>query len=205
DKHLNEIDVRQAESAAELSSLHYFLLGNKLETLYLPSAIFFVEGKCDKKFLDRVFSQKYPNSKISVIPGNSDGRIKDLFNNFYDAIGDFRHSPYRDRTFVILDSKNSLDTSSLIRKGLKQSNIIVWDNNGIEFVYPPMIMDNIFQTTDSTSKIDFGEDRISLGPISFTKNELVEKVVQKIDSCTKYNMEMCDKVFSALDFDKKSR
>lgn len=50
----DEISVRQVETLGDLNQVHFFLLGNRFETLYLPSAIVLVEGKCDHRFIERV-------------------------------------------------------------------------------------------------------------------------------------------------------
>ena len=41
----DEIDLRQVATLGELNKVHFFLLGNRFETLYLPSVILLVEGK----------------------------------------------------------------------------------------------------------------------------------------------------------------
>lgn len=64
EKHGDEISVLPVESQSDFNNIHFFLLGNRFETLYLPSAIVLVEGKCDHKFVERVVSFCYPNSQV---------------------------------------------------------------------------------------------------------------------------------------------
>ena len=89
--------------AKRASTEYIFPLGNRFETLYLPSSILIVEGKCDHRFIERVVTSKYPNAQISVVAANSDGRIKEILSVAKGLLTDIQKSPYRDRIFVVLD------------------------------------------------------------------------------------------------------
>ena len=182
EKHGDEIAVRAVESQADFNSIHFFLLGNRFETLYLPSAIVLVEGKCDDKFISRVISIRYPESQISVIPANSDSRIKEILNVAKGLLADIQRSPYRDRIFVILDSVHTAGLpDQLAAMGIPKENIITWPKNGIEFYYPPSIVDKIFGVG---AEITIEGDLITRNGISHTKNELVDKVVLQLQKDT---------------------
>jgi len=183
----NVIDIRQIQKVSEISKLHFFLLGNRLETLYMPAAIIIVEGKCDYKYINRVLNTRYDYSTISMIQGNGDARIKEIFHLAKNIFGDIQKSPYRDRIFVVLDKQHgSSIVADLKKMGLPEKNIIIWSKNGIEYYYPADILQAIF---NSSKEIVIEGDKVKLNGIEYTKNELVELVIQKIDSKTKYNTE----------------
>ncbi len=182
EKHGDEIAVRAVESQADFNGIHFFLLGNRFETLYLPSAIVLVEGKCDDKFIERVVSLRYPDSQISVIPANSDSRIKEILNVAKGLLADIQRSPYRDRIFVILDSVHSAGLpDQLAAMGIPKDNIVTWPKNGIEFYYPPSIIDKIFGVGP---ELVIAGDLISRNGISHNKGELVDKVVANLQRDT---------------------
>jgi len=68
--------------------------------------------------------------------------------------------------------------------GLQRENIIKWPLNGIEYYYPPTILDRIFGEGEA---LDIIGDRVSRNGISHLKNELVEKVVASIEMNTPQN------------------
>ena len=182
EKHGDEIAVRAVESQADFNSIHFFLLGNRFETLYLPSAIVLVEGKCDDKFISRVISIRYPESQISVIPANSDSRIKEILKVAKGLLADIQRSPYRDRIFVILDSVHTAGLpDQLAAMGIPKENVVTWPKNGIEFYYPPSIIDKIFGVG---AEITIEGDLITRNGISHTKNKLVDKVVLQLQKDT---------------------
>lgn len=178
------INIKQVENINEINNIHFFLLGNRLETLYMPSAIVIVEGKCDYKYIKRAFSLRYENANISLIQANGDSRIKEIFNLTKNLLGDIQKSPYRDRIFVVLDKVHG---SSLVNDlkgmGLPEKNIIIWSKNGIEYFYPPEILKFIFH---STGEPLIEGDKVELNGMSYTKNELVEMIVGKMDKTTNH-------------------
>lgn len=182
EKHGDEISVRAVASQADFNSIHFFLLGNRFETLYLPSAIVLVEGKCDNKFIERVVSLMCPDSQISVIAAHSDSRIKEVLNVAKGLLTDIQKSPYRDRIFVVLDAVHSVGLpDQLVEMGILKRNIVTWPKNGIEFYYPPSIVDKIF---GGGQEIVISGDVVSRNGISYTKNDLVDKVVALLTKVT---------------------
>lgn len=182
EKRGDEISIQTVKTQSDFNGIHFFLLGNRFETLYLPSAIILVEGKCDDKFIERVVSLRYPDSQISVIAANSDSRIKEILNIAKGLFADIQKSPYKDRIFVILDSVHSSGLpTQLVAMGISTENIVKWPKNGIEFYYPPSIMDKIFGVG---TEISITGDLISRNGISYTKNELVDKIIASLQANT---------------------
>ena len=183
----DEISIQPIQSQADFNSIHFFLLGNRFETLYLPSAIVLVEGKCDEKFVGRVLALRYPASQISVIAANSDSRIKEILNIAKGLFADIQRSPYRDRIFVILDSVHTAGLpDQLVAMGIPQDNIVVWPKNEIEFYYPPTLIDKIFGAGD---EITIAGDLVSRNGISHNKAELVGKVSSMLEANTEMHEE----------------
>jgi hypothetical protein len=178
----DEVALTQVQTQADFNRVHFFLLGNRFETLYLPSIIVLVEGKCDDKFISRALTLRYPNAQLSVISANSDDRIKEVLAIARGLFSDLQKSPYRDRIFVVLDSVHSASLpEQLQRMGLPAENVVKWPKNGIEYFYPPSILDQIFSPG---SEITIEGDRISRNGTTYTKAELADKVVALMDTNT---------------------
>lgn len=178
----DEISVKKVETQMDFNDIHFFLLGNRFETLYLPSAIILVEGKSDHSFIDRVLTLRYPGYLISVVPAHSDSRIKEILNIAKGLFADLQKSPYRDRIFVILDSTHTAGLpEQLITMGLTPNHIVKWPKNGIEYYYPPSIVDKIFGIG---TEIQITGDIISRNGISHSKAVLAEKVASLLDTAT---------------------
>jgi predicted ATPase len=176
----DEITIQQVASQTDFNRIHFFLLGNRFETLYLPSAILIVEGKSDHRFIERVFASRNPNSQISVISANSDSRIKEILNVAKGLLTDIQKSPYRDRIFVVLDAVHSSGLpDQIVAMGVPRENIVVWAKNGIEFYYPPLIIDQIFGVG---TEIEITGDVVSRNGISYSKNDLVEAVIKRLQN-----------------------
>lgn len=178
----DEISIQPILTQADFNSIHFFLLGNRFETLYLPSAIVLVEGKCDDEFIKRVVSLRYPTAQVSVISANSDSRIKEILNVAKGLFADLQRSPYRDRIFVVLDAVHSAGLpDQLVAMGIPKENVIVWPKNGIEYYYPPAVVDKVFGVGP---EITIAGDVISRNGLSYSKGELIEKVVSLLHADT---------------------
>lgn len=192
----DEISINGISTQGELNKIHFFLLGNRFETLYLPSAIVLVEGKCDHRFIERVTALRFPNAQISIISANGDSRIKEILTVARGLLSDIQRSPYRDRIFVVLDSVHSAGLpDQLVKMGVSRENIVKWPLNGIEYYYPPEILDKIFGVGGSI-KID--GDLISRNGQTYTKVELLERVVMQLDSSTQQHTELESKLLNPL-------
>lgn len=178
----DEIELNRVSTLGELNKVHFFLLGNRFETLYLPSAILLVEGKCDHRFIERAVSLAFPNSQLSVISANSDSRIKEVLTIASGLLTDIQRSPYRDRIFIVLDSVHSASLpDQLERMGVLRENIVKWPLNGIEHFYPPALVDRIFP---GSGELEIVGDRVSRGGVEYHKNELAEKIVALLEPTT---------------------
>lgn len=193
----DEVKLTRVETQAEFNRVHFFLLGNRFETLYLPSIIVLVEGKTDDKFVSKALALRYPNLQVSVIPANSDDRIKEVLAVAKGLFTDLQRSPYRDRIFVLLDAVHSASLpDQLVRMGLPTENIVKWPKNGIEHYYPPEIVDAIY---GAGAELDIEGDRITRNSITYTKNELAEKVLLQMTPATRMHPVFEERLLSLTD------
>lgn len=190
------ISIRPVETQADLNKVHFFLLGNRFETLYLPSAIVLVEGKTDHKFIDRAVALRFPSAQISIIQANSDSRIKEVLNIAKGIFGDLQRSPYKDRVFVVLDSVHGVGLPQQLQEmGVEQGNLVKWSLNGIEHFYPPTVLDSIYGLGGD---IDIQGDVITRNGLSYTKNELSDRVCTLLTPATTHHPEFESHLLSAL-------
>jgi predicted ATPase len=181
----DESEIVRVENQSDFNRIHFFLLGNRFETLYLPSSILLVEGKCDHKFIERVVAVKYPTSQLSVVAAHSDNRIKEVLSIAKGLLTDIQRSPYRDRIFVVLDSVHSASLPDQIAAmGVPKENIVIWPKNGIEYYYPSQVLDQIFGTGP---EITIQGDIVSRNGVSYTKNQLVDRVITGLQKETPMN------------------
>jgi predicted ATPase len=193
----DDINVERVESQSDFNRIHFFLLGNRFETLYLPSSILLVEGKCDHKFIERVVALRYPTSQLSVIAANSDSRIKEILSIARGLLTDIQKSPYRDRFFVVLDAVHTAGLPAEIKSmGVPENNIIVWPKNGIEYYYPPAIVDQIF---GSGPEITIRGDDVSRNDVTYKKGQLIDKVVGLLHPDTPMHAEFERALLSPLE------
>jgi ABC-type uncharacterized transport system ATPase subunit len=191
------IGVRQVTGQQDFNNIHFFLLGNRFETLYLPTAIFIVEGKTDKAFIERVLAVRYPTQTFSVIAGNGDNQIKRYVHIAKELLNGIQRSPYHNRIFVVIDAKHSAGLPAEVAEmGVLSDNIVTWPKNGIEYVYPDEIVDDIF---GRGLEIAIAGDVISRNGHSISKNELAEKVCARIRPETKMNPLFQSKLLDRLD------
>ena len=193
----NEISIKKTSNISELRNIHFFLLGNRFETLSLPSAIVLVEWKTDKKFIDFVFAKRFLGKKISVQFGNWkksgkkedknwwDGHIVSLGRKIAETL-DIQSSPYKTRTFVLLDKRNTANKGTLENHWFMKENIIELKENGIEYYYPSQIIDEIFW---KEWKLEINDNYVKKGIISKNKDQLCDEVISKIDEESKFNDE----------------
>ena len=184
----DEISINGISTQGELNKIHFFLLGNRFETLYLPSAIVLVEGKCDHRFIERVTALRFPNTQLSIISANGDNRIKEILTVARGLLTDIQRSPYRDRIFVVLDAVHSAGLpDQLVQMGVPRDNIVKWPLNGIEHYYPPVLPDRIFGAGGS---LEITEDRVTRNSLTYTKTELLERVVAQLEPTTQQHQEL---------------
>ncbi|MBE9048415.1 ATP-binding protein [Pleurocapsales cyanobacterium LEGE 10410] len=191
------IDIKQTETISDFNNIHFFLLGNRLESLYLPSSIILTEGKCDHHFISKILELKYPDLQFSIINANSDNRMKEIVNIAGSLFTDLQKSPYRSRIIAVLDKVH--DTSvkqTLIKAGIPEENILVWEENGIEFQYPQEVIDTIY---GQGNELEIKDDVVSKNGIEYKKWDLCQKVTNKLSLETEYKDELQQKLFATIE------
>jgi hypothetical protein len=197
EKNGDEVSISRVETIAEFNRIHFFLLGNRFETLYLPTGIVIVEGKTDFRFIERVLSSRYPQSQISILQANGDNRIKEVLKTAKDLFTDIQKSPYRERIIVVLDSVHTASLPKEIQAfGVPEQNIVKWERNGIEYVYPPALLDGIFGA-GGTLTID--GDMVERNGFECKKNDLASQVVGALTPQTDMHPEFTEKFIDLLE------
>lgn len=182
EKRGDAICIRPVETQAAFNRIHFFLLGNRFETLYLPALIVVVEGKTDQSFVQKVLSLRYPAAQFSVINATSDSRIREVIHMARSLLSDIQKSPYRDRILVVLDSTHGASlVDSLASMGLPRENIVVWSRNGIEYLYPPSLLDHVF---GHGGDVSIDGDHVKRNGLSYSKAELSDKVTGLLSADT---------------------
>ncbi len=194
------INIQQIKTMIEFHRLQFNQLGNTFESLFLPSAIVVVEGPTDFEFLDKVIQIKFPERKIIVQQANGDGEVKRKINDIKNTFGNLSKSPFGNRLFVVLDSIHSKGLKSeLITMGMQSDNIVVWDKNGIEYVYPEKIIMEIFScSAENISKMTVIDDTVSIGTVQYKKAELSKEVLKKLNSVIANREEIESKLLKPL-------
>ena len=198
---VNRVDsviyLKRLATIQDLSSLQFLLLGNRLETLFLPSAIVLVEGQSDRAFITQVLALRYPGSLMSVVQCGGDGRMPQVLGTARTLLGDIQRSPYHDRIFCILDAVHGQTLrGQLGRAGVSGEKIVVWEGNGIEFVYPEDALRKIFGAAEGLAIQD---DSVTLNGVSKRKNELAELVSACLTAATHHRTELHEKLLKPLD------
>ncbi|WP_285675058.1 ATP-dependent nuclease [Paralimibaculum aggregatum] len=193
----NEIQVNRINSLAEFNQIHFSLLGNRLESLFLPSVIIFVEGPTEEKYISRILQVKYPSLSASIINATNDSEMKRYAHMMAQLFPDLQRSPYNGRIIAILDSVHGTGiVDTLIKKGISEDMIVRWSKNGIEHYYPEDIMRDIFGGNGPISIIG---DEVTMCGVMNRKLELSEKIAARIREDTRFPDEMERKLFPLLD------
>lgn len=194
----NKIQANACKNKQELIDIHFRMLGNDLGNLYLPDAIVFVEGETDKIYLQRVLRASFPNRNIVV--ESCGGDIAARLNSWSSALGDLQMGPYRNRTFVVADSVMQSGLLRLIsRLGIPDENVARWDANGIEYVYPPALLGQIFGArVATTNELTITGDRVTAHAVTKTKMELAQALSAQITSSTEFPEEVLAKLVRPL-------
>ncbi len=196
-KNGNEIQIKATETISDFNNIHFFLLGNRLEHLYLPSCIVLTEGKTDHEYLSKILHFKFPSAQLSIINANSDSRMKEVMSIAATLFTDLQKSPYRTRIVAILDSTYGSDVVETLKKsGIPDEHIIRWSKNGIEFFYPEKILNEIF---GGSGEVKITGDEISRNGISYKKAELCKLVIAKLDEKTAIPKEIDEKLFKVIE------
>lgn len=192
------VKLQQIKTMGEFHRLQFNQLGNTFESLFLPSAILVVEGPTDFDYLDKLIQIKFPDHKIIVL--NASGDIKKKIYDIKNTFGNLSKSPFGDRLFAILDSVFTIGLKEeLIKIGMRSENVVIWNKNGIEYVYPEKILMDIFSCSkDKLSMLTIADDIVSIETVKYKKSELCKEVLQKLNSSTEINQEIETKLLKPL-------
>ncbi len=101
-----EISLVRVQNINDFHRLQFNLLGNSLESLFLPSCVVYVEGETDQSYLERIFSLRFAGRNIVVV--RSGGDPKQKLHSLRENLGDLQKNPLRNRLFVVVDQVHSL-------------------------------------------------------------------------------------------------
>lgn len=175
------IYTKPVQSIGDFHQLQFNMLGNDLESIFLPSSIMIVEGDSDVIFLSKVVQLHIPDRKVAIVRANGDGGVLEKLNIIKEAFGNLEKSPFRTRMFVVLDKRNSARLDRIEKQGVPKQNIIVWSKNGIEYYYPSNLVAQVFSCDISElEKFNLEDDPIEFNDISKTKKELAQLISEQI-------------------------
>ncbi len=184
EKATDHISIKAIETFADFQDAQFALLGNELESLFLPAAIVVVEGITDAKYVRRLLRGVLPTRQIAVVNAKGDGGIAQKLHTISEAFGDLARSPYHDRILVLLDSRNSASMTDLKKCGLGEGHIQILNKNGIEHYYPADVLAQIFSCdpTQVEEKLTVRDSEVSCHGRTFSKTQLVEEVLTRMDA-----------------------
>ncbi|HEY7118988.1 MAG TPA: AAA family ATPase [Tepidisphaeraceae bacterium] len=177
----NVVSVRSVHSMAEFHQLQFNMLGNELESMFLPSAIIVVEGESDAIFLTKLLQLHISGRNVAVVRAEGEGEVLKKINVFKEAFGNLASSPYRERLFVLLDQKISVRLPRIEAQGVPKGNIVLLSQNGIEYYYPQELVAPVFHCAPQ----DVGSWSHETEPIAFngiykSKKELAQCVADTL-------------------------
>ena len=192
----DEIEISRLQSLADFNKVRFSLLGNNLQSLFLPNFVLFVEGPTEQTFLSRALALRFPNTTFSIINATNDSEMKRYAHMLSQIFPDLRNSPYHDRVIPILDQMHGAGiVDTLKAKGIPEHNILLWSKNGIEHFYPPAILDSIFGSGGELSIV--GEE-VSRNSTSLRKSELARRVTDLLTPETVHCPELTEKLFEKI-------
>jgi len=186
-------------SIGNFHSLQFNMLGNTLESMFLPSAIVLVEGDSDQVYLTALLSKVCGLQDVAVVAVHGEGHAEKYMWFLDQSFLGFMKSPYRTRTFLLLDSTNSVVKSKIKSKGIPEKNIVVLSRNGVEYYYPSDILGSIFNARlRSHDDMVIGDNVVTLNEISYSKKDLANKVAAGVVSDTIIPDELKEKLISGI-------
>ena len=83
--------------------------------------------------------------------------------------------------------------------GAKPENIVVWDKNGIEYVYPPTLLCEAFTcSVEAIGGMTTEEDNVIIGEVSIRKIILSQQVVANMQADTVQSKELCNNLINPI-------
>ena len=191
----NTVSVKPIGSVSEFHQLQFNMLGNELESVFLPSAIVIVEGESDAIFLSKIVQLHVADRRVSIVRAQGEGEVLKKLNFFQEAFGDLASSPYRDRLFVVLDKQISVRIPRIEGQGVPKDNVVLLSMNGIEYFYPHELVAAAFRCNIAdVGKWEFARDMIEFNGISRTKKELAQCVADALTHAHELHAEISDLV-----------
>lgn len=186
--HLSMLPV---QSIAAFQDLQFAMLGNELESLFLPSAIVVVEGPTDYTFLSRYLRLFEWGQHVAVVRGHGDGGVLRKLNTVREVLGDLARSPYSSRVICVLDQRHSVRLDRIATAGVPAERCIVWSKNGIEHYYPRDVLRSIFSCSDEAiDAMAIGDDAVEINGIRKSKGELAELVAVGMTAGSEFGTEL---------------
>jgi hypothetical protein len=176
-----QITVCPIGSISDLHQLQFNMLGNELESLFLPAGIAIVEGESDATFLNKVLELHFPDVRIAVVSACGEGEVSKKLNFFKEAFGDVASSIYRNRLFVVFDEQISTRLGKIATQGVLAENTTVLSRNGIEHYYPMQLLTIAFRCDASdVGSIDLESDPICHNGLRVSKKDLAKFVADRL-------------------------
>ena len=197
DRQGKHVTVRQIRSMSEWHALQLKLLGNDLRSLFLPEAIVLVEGPSEQLFLEACFGIEFPDRRIAVLDCKTETEIPKRLDDLKATFGGIEKSPYTGRVFCVFDSQHQTHIGKLTTRGVLPKHVAIWDNNGIEFVYPDRTLSEIYATSDR-SQLRLEGNHVRCNEQSFKKTELAGKVARMLRSGEEWPDELRDKLLAPI-------
>jgi predicted ATPase len=195
------VTITSPGTVADLHSLRFAMLGDSLEALFLPEVIVVVEGKTDHAYLDALLKQRFPDSRLTVVPAGDDSQMEKLLYSLEACIGPLRDSPLSPRIWCVLDQRHRAGLrQALASRGVPADNIVTWKNNGIEYVYPDRLLMDAFRTEEGVAdRLQIKSDSVQVGSIELRKAELADFVSSRLTAATIFPTELVTKLLAPLD------
>ncbi|MCA9038111.1 MAG: AAA family ATPase [Planctomycetaceae bacterium] len=197
ERNKKDVSIRQIQSMSEWHALQLKMLGNDLRSMFLPEAIVLVEGPSEQAFLEGCFAVTFPNHRVAVLDCKTETDMPKRLDDLKAAFGGIEQSPYTNRIFCVLDSKHQTHTGELRTRGVAQNHIVIWDHNGIEFVYPDRILSAVFSTSDRTL-LQMDRNHVACNGVKKKKTELAGIVARQLKSDESWPDELETKLLEPL-------
>ncbi len=199
-RNMNRITIRQVDSICTYHNLQFNMLGNTLESPFLPSVIVIVEGDTDHDYIKKIFQIYFPDKRVSVVKSDGDGGTKNQLYVIKSTLGDLQMSPYRERIFILLDENHSVRVRDFTKHGVPSKNVVIFDENGIEMYYPQQILAEIFACNpqEVLSLLTVEDNKVRVRDIAMTKKELCQKVLERLTSESEIPSEIREKLLSPI-------
>jgi hypothetical protein len=84
---------------------------------------------------------------------------------------------------------------TLVQMGMVDENIVTWSTNGVEFVYPSAVLDEIY---GGGGQITVFDDVVSRNGSNYTKVDLADRVCARVTAETPMSREFDDRFLSLV-------